>query len=212
MTKFVNFPSIGYLETKVPDHLFQKMVTAAYLNQERNNITSKDSIAGHIEETYNLSLDKKDFNEVEDFVLDQCQKYVDEYDIFRFMKSLPSTVVPLELKSIWSVFQKKHEYNPVHNHAGVFSFVIWVKIPYNLEDEYKHESVSKSCYKVGSLFSFHYTNSLGRVEDHLIEVDKSYEGTMILFPAELAHGVYPFFTSDETRISIAGNVGLASYD
>ena len=32
------------------------------------------------------------------------------------------------------------------------------------------------------------------------------EGTMLFFPAQLQHGVYPFYESDEVRISISGNV------
>ena len=37
-------------------------------------------------------------------------------------------------------------------------------------------------------------------------IDKSWEGVMILFPADTAHQVYPFYTSDDYRISISGNL------
>jgi len=43
----------------------------------------------------------------------------------------------------------------------------------------------------------------------LVEVDKSWEGTIIMFPAFLHHMVHPFYTSDEYRISISGNLVIA---
>ena len=41
-----------------------------------------------------------------------------------------------------------------------------------------------------------------------LPIDKNWEGYMIMFPANLQHCVYPFYTSDETRISFAGNISL----
>ena len=34
------------------------------------------------------------------------------------------------------------------------------------------------------------------------------EGTMVFFPAQLRHAVYPFYNCDEERISISGNIAL----
>jgi len=39
-----------------------------------------------------------------------------------------------------------------------------------------------------------------------IFTDKTMEGTVSMFPGTLTHCVYPFFTSDDERISIAGNI------
>ena len=39
-----------------------------------------------------------------------------------------------------------------------------------------------------------------------IPVDKSFEGKMIMFPASQYHAVYPFYTSDEERITVSGNL------
>ena len=35
----------------------------------------------------------------------------------------------LKLNGFWVNKQKPHEYNPYHDHGGVFSFVVWMKIP-----------------------------------------------------------------------------------
>ena len=40
----------------------------------------------------------------------------------------------------------------------------------------------------------------------VLPIDKAWEGTMILFPSSLNHNVYPFYTSDDYRISISGNL------
>ena len=208
MTEFVDFPSIGYLETTVPDDLYESLTRGINQNLEENNLLNYGITAGHIEETYGLDIGVAEWEKFEDWILDRCQEYVTKYNIFRFYKCLPPEPLPLQLHQLWFNYQKKGEYNPVHNHAGIFSFVIWVQIPYKLEDEFKHESVDRVSFKTNSLFSFHYTNHLGRTEDFLVGVDKNYEKKMILFPAEVAHQVYPFFTSDGIRISISGNVGL----
>ena len=39
-----------------------------------------------------------------------------------------------------------------------------------------------------------------------IDVDKSFEGKMLMFPAKLQHLVYPFYTSDKERITVSGNI------
>jgi hypothetical protein len=31
---------------------------------------------------------------------------------------------------------------------------------------------------------------------------------MVFFPAQLLHQVYPFYESDEVRVSVAGNIGV----
>ena len=46
------------------------------------------------------------------------------------------------------------------------------------------------------------------VESYPIVVDRSYEGVMLIFPAWLQHMVTPFYTSDDYRISISGNIKL----
>ena len=37
-------------------------------------------------------------------------------------------------------------------------------------------------------------------------LDKKFEGTMLFFPSWLQHQVYPFYTSDEKRVSLSGNI------
>ncbi len=114
----------------------------------------------------------------------------------------------LELFSLWVNFQKKHEFNPVHVHDGLYSFVIWHKIPYKMEDEIaRFPDMKKEEVRAG-YFSFLGTNEMGRIQTYDLPVDNSWQGKMALFPADLNHQVYPFYTSDEERITISGNIGF----
>ena len=56
-----------------------------------------------------------------------------------YIKKAHSTVnykqVDIELFNLWVNFQKKHEFNPMHVHDGLYSFVIWHKVPYDIKNE-----------------------------------------------------------------------------
>ena len=50
------------------------------------------------------------------------------------------------------------------------------------------------------------THMIGEINNEIIHADKSYEGKICLFPSKLRHSVSPFFSSDDYRISVSGNV------
>ena len=125
---------------------------------------------------------------------------------------------PYKLQGWWVTYQKKNEFFPLHNHAGVYSFVVWMKLPYSYKDQ---SIISKFSDKVvavsptnnktrGGCFEFNYQNILGECQTWQYKLDKTWEGHMLLFPSKLQHAVYPFYTSDEDRISVAGNIGADS--
>ena len=113
-----------------------------------------------------------------------------------------------ELTSLWVNFQKKHEFNPIHSHGGVYSFVIWHKIPYLIEDEIKQfPDMEESEVRAGQ-FAFVFPKETGVIGTDDLPVDKTWEGRIALFPSKLSHLVYPFYSSDEERITISGNLVL----
>jgi hypothetical protein len=105
-----------------------------------------------------------------------------------------------KISSAWVNFQKKHEFARPHAHLGDFSFVLWLKVPFLIADENENGSVEAAS------FAFHYTNSLGKIQNWTIPVDATYEKRVILFPSDMVHSVYPFYSSDEYRVVVAGNV------
>jgi hypothetical protein len=117
--------------------------------------------------------------------------------------------VPME-SNVWVNFQKKYEFNPPHIHNnGLLSFVIWLKLPFNIEDEDTQPHVINSTIPAAGRFNFFVNNpnSTGGVHIVSIPADKKLEGTMVIFPVWLMHSVNPFYTSDDYRISVAGNIG-----
>tara|TARA_B100000427_G_scaffold24812_1_gene18386 strand:+ start:432 stop:656 length:225 start_codon:yes stop_codon:yes gene_type:complete len=60
--------------------------------------------------------------------------------------------------------------------------------------------------KLASTFQFVYTQVLGNVVNFPLFVENGWEGRIVMFPSSLLHIVYPFQSSDDYRISIAGNL------
>ena len=69
-------------------------------------------------------------------------------------------------------------------------------------------NVNKSSSNTTSKLCFLVTDGMGDIITHLIDVDKSFEGKMLMFPAKMNHMVYPFFTSNDYRVTVSGNINL----
>ena len=114
----------------------------------------------------------------------------------------------LGLKQFWVNYQNQHEFNPVHNHGGVYSFAAWLKIPTDHHEQNQVYNAKDSSGEFNSAFCFHYTDSLGNIRTTIYEQHPKMEGTLLFFPAALNHEVYPYYNCDEQRISISGNIWL----
>ena len=112
-----------------------------------------------------------------------------------------------ELLDLWVNFQRKHEYNPPHNHRGMLSFTIWLRMPFSVDEEMEAVQSRKTTNACAANFAFIYNMADGKIASENIPVDRRFEGVICVFPAAIHHTVYPFTTSDEFRVSIAGNLG-----
>jgi hypothetical protein len=137
-------------------------------------------------------------------------------EISRDMRSSPNVghkidrkkMMP-QLSDLWVNFQKKGEFQPLHNHSGLFSFVIWMDIPYHWKDEAKlpFARSSNADRPSGGNFAFMYPTCIDRgVMDYMIQMSPEMNGYCCFFPSDLCHQVYPFYTSDKERITISGNI------
>ena len=161
-------------------------------------------LAGNIKEEYSLH---KYISKFENFLISQIKdssyltKYLEEYHVL-------TNAMPLCLANFWVNFQKKHEFNPLHKHTGLLSFVLFMKIPYLMEEEKKIGPGVSSNTNIPGCLSFVYPSSeIGGIEIIKLEVDKKWEKKGIIFRADLNHLVTPFY-SDGTRITISGNMLL----
>ena len=116
--------------------------------------------------------------------------------------------IELYIHDLWVNHQYQTEFNPYHFHGGMYSFVIWMKIPTDWREQNKLPFLDgmKADDKKASIFEFEYLDMLGNIKHYGYRLDSSMEGRMLFFPARLMHTVYPFYNCDEDRISIAGNL------
>ena len=117
---------------------------------------------------------------------------------------------PYYMNTWWVNYQKKNEFNPVHNPTGVYSFVIWMKIPTDYEEQKKNSIALTSNSFTISNFELYYSNIFREPTSHIYRMKPAVEGTMLFFPSKMRHSVYPFYNCDDERISVSGNVMLDS--
>ena len=204
MINYQVLPNLGYLEVDLSEEELQPIkqeITKIQKNFTKN-IEHNSSLAGNIEKEY-LLLDSRAY--LNNLVFSYLKEY-DKITEFTQRIAMLTDDCPMIIDRPWVNFQKKYEFNPPHNHSGIASFVIWIQIPYNIQDEINTVQSKKSLNPSAGHFSFHYTNVLGEISHCKIAADKKMENKLLIFPARLTHSVYPFFTSDDYRISVSGNV------
>ena len=207
------FPNIGYVMMDLPDTVLsslQQEVDEIYNSGFSEAQPYNKQLAGHINDEYILP---KSMKLIEEYVVPLAIMHDKE---FSYLKTVPSTQMSepynlyenMKLISLWVNFQKKYDFNPLHSHGGLYSFVIWLNIPYDLDEEKKQFPKLEDKQNMVSNFQFAFTDTLGNISQETIPVDKSFHGKLCLFPANMRHAVNPFYTSDSYRISVAGNIGL----
>lgn len=203
-----------YVKTTISsDHLKElKEVAHKILDNSELSKTVNDTLAGNIEKEFSLGESQKI---IEPYVCSLANSYLEifknnkkRYKLLGFDKKYHEDDLECvyHFDKAWINFQKKYEFNPAHHHSGDYSYVLWIQIPYDLEEEMSFSNCVNSNSPSNSLFNFTFTNSAGEVVDYPLMIDKSWDGVMVLFPAKMRHQVYPFYTSDDYRISIAGNL------
>ena len=203
MFDHTHLPNVGLTEGLIPSEIYQA------LNREIVDIHNNDqgipkmnpSLAGQITKEYQIT---KSRQLLDPFLEEMGRAYQKEWNYFP--KENPNKN-DLKVESVWVNMQKKLEVNPLHNHDGTLSFVAWLHVPFKLEDERNMENCKNSrTVELSSTFQFVYTTALGNIVNCPMFVESGWEAKIIMFPAKLLHMVYPFQTSDDYRISIAGNL------
>ena len=183
----------------LPTEIFNELNVKIYDNKISERLNN-DGLVGHIKEEYTLDVSE---NMNRYFSWGSSQKpVIDKISRQTYL----TDNVPIICNDIWVNFQKKYEFNPIHNHTGFASFICFMKIPYDLEEEEKVFSVNKNAQIHTSKLSFVFTNEAGEVVSYCVNVDKSFEGKMLMFDSKQHHMVYPFYTSDDYRITVSGNL------
>ena len=203
MFEHSHLPNIGLTNGKIPPDIYQA------LNQEIVDIHNDDSntmkmnrtLAGQITREYQIT---KSLPLLNPYLEEMGRAYQKEWNYYP--KENPNNN-DLKVESVWVNMQKKLEVNPLHNHDGTLSFVAWLHVPFKLKDERNVENCKNSrTVELASTFQFVYNTALGTIANCPMFVESGWESIIVMFPAKLLHMVYPFQTSDDYRISIAGNL------
>ena len=198
--RYVNPPNGGWLENRLDsneiDYVWERVK-----EKESSYKSNKPLLAGDIHESKLLEdPDNWFFNNV---LLKCCGAYSDVYRNMGNTIPIPEGNYSYYMREWWVNYQKQTEFNPSHTHTGVYSFVIWLKIPTEHEEQNK-DNISNM--KLRSSFQFSYTDILGKLSQYDYDLNKSWEGIMLFFPSQLQHKVYPFYNCDDYRITISGNI------
>ena len=202
MFDHTHLPNVGLTQGMIPPDIYQALnqEIVDIHNDDSNTMRMNHSLAGQITKEYQIT---KSLPVLNPYLEEMGRVYQKEWDYFP--KENPNK--DLKVESVWVNMQKKLEVNPLHNHDGTLSFVAWLHIPFKLEDERNMPNCKNSrTVELSSTFQFVYTTALGTIANCPMFVESGWEGRIVMFPAKLLHVVYPFQTSDDYRISIAGNL------
>lgn len=201
-------PNIGILNAKFTDAELKPILDEVNDIKNKNFCGTKmnSALAGNMEYEFELF-------ECHSYTSSLLTPLLKTYDKqFRIIDEVAGGVfhkpTPVRLEKLWVNYQKKHDFNPIHRHGGVISFVLWLDIPYNIETEKQHPTSKNSSANLPGHFQFAYVNVLGEMATYNIPADYTFKNQLVMFPAKLSHSVYPFRTSDEYRISVSGNFGF----
>ena len=194
--------------------IFKDTVDTIKKDKNKKDKAANHKLVGAIEEEYSL----REYLTGEDghFVLTELVKECAEFhnwnlksDRHLSMSFIPGREMPhtdFKLHDIWINFQKKHDYNPKHNHFGHYSMTGYINIPYSIQAEYNTER-QVGTEKTAGCISFDHGSDTYAPTNRTIVPE---EGKMIFFPSGLRHQVFPFYTSDDLRISFSANFVVKS--
>jgi len=202
-----HFPNVGVVEAQLPEDVVANIWTV--INEAREQPEDmKSELAGNISSSIRLDSSSP---LLEEFVTKTIPSFMDSHmqNYGPPWRAVMKEGQEFTLESLWVNFQKQHEFNPPHDHSGVYSFVIWMQIPTSYAEQKKLPICAESnADNHISNFAFSYTNTLGRVSTFAYNMEKEAEGYMVMFPSTMLHQVFPFYDNDGERISISGNITI----
>ena len=198
---------LPWLEIKLPKEAIEFLWDA--VSHTDSHTDARNGLVGNISKS-DFMLDKDDWffkNTLEGWCNTMFFKEWTNYYGVYVAKILPPPV--FELNGFWVNYQKQHEFNPPHSHASYYSFVVFMKIPTHWQEQHALPMSEGSATPCASDFTFLLPYQSEGIRSHRIKLSPEYEGRMLLFPSWLTHQVYPFYGTEEERITISGNIERA---
>jgi len=182
-----------------------------FILKDENKKSLNNQLAGEIEDEWTIPTSIVELDSFKNYIDDLSLRYLTSFAsqyhiendeippyLFKFAQCLEKSV----LTHAWFNDQKDDEYNPIHNHTGILSGVLYLKIPEYLPSR-KNKDMDGTITFVGnsSDTDIIMTNSTITISPKV--------GDIFLFPSLLKHQVYPFRTADRKGIrrSLSFNKG-----
>jgi len=193
----VQFPNLGYVRSTVePGQITQLLRWVDSIDEDTAKMDH--SHVGVVEREYEIT-DQSAKEELSNILGPMVQQYCTDMHFSVEQR-------PMGLTTAWCNLQQSGEYFAAHTHNGVFSFALWLEVPFTQADERAwREARGKSGRETAS-FQFHYTDALGRITPNVLEVDRSWEREIVVFPGEMMHSVTPYYSTDARRVVVSGNI------
>ena len=192
---------------QVDDNIVKELDARIEETGGKPEFDASGQLAGRIKKQTHL--DEVISESVKEDILKHCASF---YEQTSGGQELPLSTMSLD--SIWSNIQEAREYNPVHQHTGNFSFVIYTRN--DLEDlsvekmqdnEYDNKIVDYDNQKpLAGMIELFYGEGNWMNWTSFTHVPK--RGDILIFPSWLRHTVYAHYETGKIRISVAGNVSL----
>ena len=195
-------PNFGWLQAQLSKNEIDFLWEC--IDNKKELMSNK--LAGNISSSF--LLDDKDNWFFDNVLGSVVSTYIEQYPTIVKHHQQFDNLHPLVLDKLWVNYQKQNEFNPLHDHNGVYSFVVWMKIPTRHSEQNKNPIAMRSGDPRISTFVIRYLNTLGKLSECVYEMNPEMEGIMLFFNSTLMHGVNPFYDCDEDRISISGNVAI----
>jgi hypothetical protein len=186
----------GCILNEIPKNILLDLIEESRELETKNNPMWSGLSGGGVSKHFYMNEEnKKNFLE---YVMNLKDVYLNTYPNYMDSFKCLSNSVSLVCGVPWYNVQRRTEFIPNHTHDGILSYSAWIKIPYDVEKETKDGPYS-------SCFEFTYSTVMG-LRSKILKIDKSWIGKILMFPSNLLHCVYPFYTVDDTRISLSGNI------
>ena len=177
---------------------------------EENKENHSKLLVGHITKSETLN-DKNNWFYKNVLKKHTERMFYDDWDNYRRYHIKKNESPPkFVMDRFWVNYLKQYEFNPLHNHSGLFSFVIFMKIPTHWEEQHTL-NFDNFRAQVASDFMFVWSEHTENfLRTHYFSLSPEDEGRMLFFPAWLQHQVYPFYECEEQRVTISGNIDLCT--
>ena len=190
--------SIPLLHTTLPDILLKELIQLTDLiEKDEDRKSMNERWEGQIlEEEWEIDPILLTNISFKDYIIQLSREY---FKTTMFNYYIEDNAIPLslvifkkvldniEIISSWFNNQKDNEYNPPHNHSGILSGVLYLKIPEYLLSK-KTEGRDGSITFIGN-----DTAAEGIISNSILTISPKV-GDIFLFSSTLKHQVYPFQT------------------